>query len=99
MTAGLVIPLADLRLLFESLMAHVHEVSGPEIRLENDMFWAIPSDSLYDVYNEPKDLTIGQLSESWEFLVALLAAPSANISYGLVWLADVLRAIGIAVVQ
>ncbi|MEU4839908.1 hypothetical protein [Nocardia testacea] len=45
-------------------------------------------------YNTPADLTIGQLSDSWEFLRTPLADPDDALTYHLVWLADILRAIG-----
>ncbi|MEV6670522.1 hypothetical protein [Streptomyces sp. NPDC051162] len=43
---------------------------------------------------EPKTLTIGQLSESWQHLEDLLAHQDGALGYHLVWLADIIRAIG-----
>ena len=40
------------------------------------------------------EFTIGQVSESWENLRGMLEDRSKALGYGLVWLADVLRAIG-----
>ena len=42
---------------------------------------------------------IGQVSESLEDLESIVADPELAISYGLVWLADVMRAVGHSVVK
>ncbi|MFF5447110.1 hypothetical protein [Streptomyces sp. NPDC012888] len=38
--------------------------------------------------------TIGQLSESWQYLKNLLHNPDRAVGHHLVWLADVFRVIG-----
>jgi len=44
-------------------------------------------------------LTIGQLSESWSNVSAMMHGDSPTLSYGLVWLSDVLRAAGMKLVS
>ncbi|MBC3840689.1 hypothetical protein GXW82_11685 [Streptacidiphilus sp. 4-A2] len=44
--------------------------------------------------NEPSTLTIGQLSESWQHLESQLGDEDRAVGYHVVWLADVIRAIG-----
>lgn len=74
---------------------HLEAVTKSDsVVLDKDYFWSIPPDERYDVYNTPADLTIGQLSDSLEFLKPLLADPDDALTYHLVWLADILRAIG-----
>ncbi|WP_030245720.1 hypothetical protein [Streptomyces sp. NRRL S-350] len=91
----LYVSLAELRRSFDVLMRHVEAAeAGDAVALDKDYFWSIPSDELYDVTREPDDLTIGQLSESWQHLRDLLADQDRALGYHLVWLADVLRAIG-----
>lgn len=68
--------------------------NGPAVDLDKDYFWSIPPNELYDVHNCPADLTIGRLSESWRNIEDLLADPDRVVGYHLVWLSDVLRAIG-----
>jgi hypothetical protein len=88
-----------LRQTVEMLLRHLEEIEGPELRLEKDYFWSIPEEQLYDVYSEPTSFTIGQLSESVSNLEALAEDPEQTISYGLVWLGDVIRAVGQSVVR
>ncbi|MEE1931287.1 hypothetical protein V1J52_24465 [Streptomyces sp. TRM 70351] len=88
------IPLDQLRHAFELALRHIEASVGSTVALERDYFWSVPGDELYDVPNEPRTITIGQLSESWQHLEDLLADPDRAVSYHLVWLADVLRAIG-----
>ncbi|WP_454198064.1 hypothetical protein [Nocardia sp. Marseille-Q1738] len=89
------VSLDELRRAFDVLLRHVEEATaGEAIAVDEDYFWSIPPDELYDVYNKPANLTIGQLSESWQHLKDLLADQDGALGYHLVWLADVLRAIG-----
>ncbi|MEO6086701.1 MAG: hypothetical protein ABIQ18_26665 [Umezawaea sp.] len=87
------IPLADVRRACELLIAHV-ERHGGSVTVEHDYFWSVPLESAYDVDAEPADLTIGQVTESWEHVRTMLDDESRTVGYGLVWLADVLRAVG-----
>ncbi|MEV6140599.1 hypothetical protein AB0L63_32085 [Nocardia sp. NPDC051990] len=89
------VDLTQLRRSFDVLLSHVRAaVAGDTVALDKDYFWSIPSDELYDPFNAPADLTIGSLADSWQHLSDLLADPDRAVGYHLVWLADVLRAIG-----
>jgi hypothetical protein len=89
------VSLAELRASIEALLCHLEaSVAGDAVVLDRDYFWSIPADELYEVAEEPGELTIGQLSESWQHLRDLLADQDRAVGYHLVWLADVLRAIG-----
>lgn len=89
------VSLPELRRVFDVLIDHLEAVTkNDSVVLDKDYFWSIPPDERYDVYNTPADLTIGQLSDSWEFLKTPLADPDDALTYHLVWLADILRAIG-----
>ncbi|WP_439383996.1 hypothetical protein [Amycolatopsis lexingtonensis] len=61
---------------------------------DRDLFWELLPEQRYDLGHEPSEHTIGQLSESWAQLVAMADDPDRAVGYGLVWLADVLRALG-----
>lgn len=88
------IPLDQLRRAFELVLRHIEASAGSTVILGHDYFWSVPGDELYDVHNEPTAITIGQLSESWQHLEGLLADEDRAVGHHLVWLADVIRAIG-----
>lgn len=76
------------------LLDHLQEVEGEIVVLADRMFWAVPLEVRYDVYEQPTELTIGQLSESLARLASIVESDEDILSYGLVWLADIVRAIG-----
>ena len=82
----------DLKRALDILLARV-AVNGI-VRVDRDAFWAVPSQDAYDIYREPSELTIGMVSESMANISALLLEPDRAIDHGLVWLAEVLRAVG-----
>ncbi|MGA5817559.1 hypothetical protein ACPC54_06830 [Kitasatospora sp. NPDC094028] len=89
------VSLAELRAAVDVLLRHLEAgAAGGAVALEADYFWAVPPRETYDVTREPGELTIGQVSESWQHLRALVADQDGAVGHHLVWLADVLRAIG-----
>lgn len=99
MENGLEVPVAVLRKAAEVLLDRVEEVAGDSVMLDVDMFWEIPSGARAKVYEEPREFTIGQLSESLVNIQQVVRDPSDAVSFGLVWLADLLRAIGEQIVE
>ncbi len=99
MNDQLVISTDHLRSICKALLDHLDSVHPNGAPIANEFFWAIPKNELYDVYQRPRELTIGQLSESWGHLDAIRRGESPALTYALVWLADVLRAIGHEVVR
>ncbi|MEV6830100.1 hypothetical protein [Amycolatopsis sp. NPDC051102] len=93
MSEGPEVPLARLREVTELLLAHA-ERAGASVTLEHDLFWEVPPEQRHDPGHEPTGLTLGALSESWAQLSAMADDPDRVVGYGLVWLADVLRALG-----
>ncbi|WP_326836014.1 hypothetical protein VSH64_14015 [Amycolatopsis rhabdoformis] len=97
MTATNVIRLDQLAAAAERLFEHITEVHGDTVEVDADYFWSIPPDALYNVYEKPKELTIGQLSESDQHIRQLLEGQRPPLAYHLVWLSDLLRAVGYTV--
>jgi len=88
------IPVALLRRASALLLDHLERVEGDAVLLDQDYFWAIAPEQLYEVYAEPTAFTVGQLSECLENLQRVVEDPSRSTSFALVWLADLLRSAG-----
>lgn len=87
------IPVDKLKGVFELLAERI--CAGEQVlEITKEAFWSVPPDQAYEIYSEPRDLTIGMLSESWGHLEDMLSDPDRVVGYGFVWLAEVLRVIG-----
>jgi hypothetical protein len=97
-TCELVGPLPNCRAA-ELLLDDLQRAEGERVSLDRDYFWTIGPEQAYDVFNEPSDFTVGQLTECLENLEAIVADPSRVNSYALVWLADLIRGGGHTVIR
>lgn len=93
------IPVDTLRRAVGILLDHLAAVEGPIVAIDKDMFWTIAAEQRNNVYAEPTQFSVGQLSESLQNIDRIVEDPSIATSYALVWVADVLRAAGEAVVR
>ena len=89
------VPVDELRKVLDLLLRHVSDQAGSPLEVSHDYFWSVPPGELNNVYEQPSELTVGQVSESWANLVGMLEDDSKIVGYGLVWLSDVLRTIGV----
>ncbi|UUV22016.1 hypothetical protein [Paenimyroides aestuarii] len=76
------------------LLSKLKENSGEEIEISNDYYWNILDDELYNPYEKPTDLTLGQLSDDLEEIKRLINSDDA-IMYDLKRLAVIFKAISI----
>jgi len=84
----------ELRAIADRLFAYLEETGRNEFEVSDDYYWAISKEEVYDPSKDPKDLTIGQLSDDWNELGAILKEERPPIAYALVWLSAILRNIG-----
>lgn len=61
---------------------------------DNDLYWNITDEELYNPYEDPKELTMGSLIEDWEFLQKVLDGKREIIDYDLYKIASLLRFLG-----
>lgn len=94
MDEDLDIPREKLQQVLEVLLDHVYAQQGTSVTVQEDFFWDVAPDDVYNPYEEPAELTLGQLTESWDNLEKILSGDKPVLGYGLVWLGDVLRVIG-----
>jgi hypothetical protein len=92
--ATLKIPIAKLREAADKLFTHLEDQGISSVELDVDYYWTIPSDQLYDPYQQPTEFGLGQLSDDWSEMEKIINNTREPISYCFVWLATILRAIG-----
>ena len=88
------IELDEIRKAVLILINHVELKHGPTVDVDKDYYWHVQSAELYDPYSKPTDLTIGQISENATEIRQIISGERAPLSYGLVWIAAILRAVG-----
>jgi hypothetical protein len=86
--------LDDLQEIFTLLVQNIKEKGIKTINLEVDYYWNIPQPQIYDPYQKPLELDLGQLSDDWNELRKILTTQKEPLGYHLVWLAAILRAVG-----
>lgn len=93
---GSAVSVEVLRQVLNQALDNLQEQAGETVQLDKDFFWVIPPETAYDIYTQPdpEQLTVGQLSESWNNLVQLRARGESVPPYALVWITDVLKALG-----
>lgn len=88
------IKLSDLSQICTRLFFHLEEMGIQTIDVNEDFYWNIPKSELYNPYQNPSELDLGQLSDDWNELQKILSAQQEPYAYGLVYLAPILRLIG-----
>jgi hypothetical protein len=88
------VTVAEIRSAMERLLSHLEETGQGEFVIEEDFYWSIPANALYDNHDQPSALTVGQLADDWSRLKAIADGSEEPIGYALVWAASVLRIVG-----
>lgn len=77
---------------FARSIAYVRENHGNAIALQEDWFWSIPREDLFDISrDEPIEPTIGSLADAWEFISK--TDPGEEVNLGLRWFAQIIDAL------
>lgn len=88
------ITVEQLKAAAEMLFSHLQDSGVKTIEIAEDFYWDVPAANRYDQYEQPAQLTVGQLSDDVSEVQRMLAGDTPVLGYGLVWLAAVLRRIG-----
>ncbi len=89
----------DVDQLEQALQALVDELrkkKGRLIHIEQpiDYYWTVPGDVLYNPYENPNELTLGQLSDDLEEMTKIASKTSEPVSYDFVKISSLMTMIG-----
>lgn len=85
---------AQLKEAANLLLSHLERNEIKEVDITDDFYWDVPAAIRYDQHDEPKELTLGQLSDDASEVKRMLEGDAPPVAYGLVWLAALLRRVG-----
>lgn len=93
------IEIEKLREITNLIFDHLHDDVGVhKIKLDNDFYWDIDSEKLYNIESKPDEIDIGRLNDDWEFLLKINSKEEA-VSLMLIHIAPLLKYIGTKVGQ
>lgn len=84
----------EIQKIISLLLSKLKESKGNEIEISNDYYWDISQDELYNPYEEPKNFTLGQLSDDFEEVQRLAKSDDAII-HDLKRLSNILKVLSI----
>lgn len=85
----------NIRKIINILSDELEKLENKDIVVvEDDLYWNILEDELYNPYHEPDHFTMGSISEDWEFLQKILNGEREMIDYDLYKVASILRFLG-----
>jgi len=86
--------LIEIEKVASCLLSKLRKNKDNEIELNNDYYWDISAGELYNPYEEPKNITLGQLPDDLEEIQRLNRFDDA-IAYDFKRLASILKALSI----
>ncbi|MDH6252589.1 hypothetical protein M2347_002316 [Chryseobacterium sp. H1D6B] len=84
----------DLKNILFALINKLENLDDNSFSLNKDLYWNIPDEELYNVYEEPKEITIGSIKEDWDFLQQISHGKREVIGYDFNKTSSILKLIG-----
>lgn len=94
MVNNMVVLIKDLELAVTLLLAKYRENIGEKVILSKDYYWEIDANEIYDPYERPQNVTLGQLSFDLEEIQNSIAV-DGGIAFDLRKVASILTALSI----
>lgn len=91
---SLVVDIGQMRRALAIAIDEFERTAGSDARLEKDFFWSIPKEERFNPYAQPTEMTVGQIAELIEHVSALDSDPGRATRHHLVWLGQLLQALG-----
>lgn len=94
MDNSLIVDIEELNTMVSHLLLRLKASKGNSIEIQNDYYWDISKDELYNPKGEPKGLSIGQLSDDWHELKRSISS-GTEVVYDLKRVSNLLKALSI----
>lgn len=76
------------------LLSQFKKNTGNEIEIKNDFYWDMSTEDIYNPYIEPKNVSLGQLTDDWQTLEKSVNSNSL-IPYDLQRISNILKVISV----
>jgi hypothetical protein len=94
MASSIKVNIDELQKITSLLLSKLKDSKGNEIEIKNDYYWDIAEDEIYNPYEDPKNITLGQLSDDLEEIQRLPKSDNA-IMYDLKRLSNILKVLSV----
>ena len=88
------VDLEEIRSALETVFDHLKKNGVTTIEIEEDYYWNVPQEDVYNPLVDPTDLDLGQLTDDWSRLQSIRTGEDPVVGYALVWASSLLRRIG-----
>ncbi len=88
------ISITELKKAFNNILNVLEACEIDHIEIDEDYYWYIPKEKIYNMMNDPGDFTIGQLSDDLNEIKKIANNEKEAILYAFVWLSSIIRYIG-----
>jgi hypothetical protein len=76
------------------VLKHLRDNGIKNVNVDDDFYWFIPKEHRHDMYQEPHDFTVGQLSFDWDNVRKIADGASDPVGLALSWIGSILTAVG-----
>jgi hypothetical protein len=89
------IKVTELEQVLSIMFAELREQNGEEIEIDNeDFYWSISKNDLYNPYIQPDKLTLGQISDDLDHIHKLAEKRLPIVGYDFVKMSSIFQLIG-----
>jgi len=85
----------ELKQILNLLLNKLENKYGEVLDLDVDFYWDIAFDEVYNPYEEPKNISLGQLSDDLDVITKLYYNSNNIVIYDLKRIAEILKAISV----
>jgi hypothetical protein len=88
------IDIATLEKATLAIFQHLKESGVHSIEFEHDFYWDIDKQQRYNPYQQPTQMSLGQLIDDWNEIEKIALGDKEAIGFAFVWMASLYRYVG-----